>query len=47
MADLFFCLTFDHDNTSSAISRGQTSPTMNSRGDFGIPAAQRILRLLN
>lgn len=47
MADLFVCLTFDHDNTSSAISRGQTSPTMISRGDFGIPAAQRILRLLN
>ena len=47
MADLFVCLTFDHDNTSSAISRGQTSPTLISRGDFGIPAAQRILRLLN
>jgi len=47
MADLYVCLTFDHDNTSSAISRGQTSPTMISRGDFGIPATQRILRLLN
>jgi peptidoglycan/xylan/chitin deacetylase (PgdA/CDA1 family) len=47
MADLFVCLTFDHDNTSSAISRNNVSPTMISRGDFGIAAMQRILRLLN
>ena len=47
MTELFVCLTFDHDNTSSGISRGQTTPTAMSRGDFGIPAARRILALLN
>ena len=47
MADLFVCLTFDHDNVSGQISRGNTTPTAISRGDFGIPATQRILRLLN
>ena len=47
MADLFVCLTFDHDNVSAPISRGNVTPTAISRGDFGIPATQRILRLLN
>lgn len=47
MAELFVCLTFDHDNVSGQISRGNTTPTAISRGDFGIPATQRILRLLN
>jgi peptidoglycan/xylan/chitin deacetylase (PgdA/CDA1 family) len=47
MADLLVCLTFDHDNVSGQISRGNTTPTAISRGDFGIPATQRILRLLN
>ena len=46
MADLFVCLTFDHDNVSSFISRELTSPTMLSRGDFGIVATQRILKLM-
>jgi len=46
MADLFVCLTFDHDNVSSFISRNLTTPTMMSRGDFGIVATQRILALL-
>src|SRR4249919_3594397 len=46
MAKHFVCLTFDHDNTSSAISRELTTPTMLSRGDFGIVAAARILELL-
>jgi len=46
MADLFVCLTFDHDNTSSAISRNMLTPTAISRGDFGIAAAARILALL-
>jgi peptidoglycan/xylan/chitin deacetylase (PgdA/CDA1 family) len=46
MADLFVCLTFDHDNVSSFISRNLTTPTMISRGDFGIVATQRILALL-
>ena len=46
MADLFVCLTFDHDNVSGNIARGATTPTAISRGDFGIVAAPRILRLL-
>jgi peptidoglycan-N-acetylglucosamine deacetylase len=46
MAELFVCLTFDHDNVSAAISRGFTTPTMMSRGDFGIVATRRILDLL-
>lgn len=47
MSNLFVCLTFDHDNASSAISRGQVTPTAISRGDFGIPATERILKLLD
>ena len=47
MADLFVCLTFDHDNTSALISRNMVTPTAISRGDFGIPAVARILNLLN
>ncbi len=46
MAELLVCLTFDHDNVSSFISRGLTTPTMISRGDFGVPATERILALL-
>lgn len=46
MPELLVCLTFDHDNASSMISRKLTSPTMISRGDFGIVAAPRILDLL-
>ena len=46
MAQHFVCLTFDHDNTSGAISRELTTPTMLSRGDFGIVATARILELL-
>jgi peptidoglycan/xylan/chitin deacetylase (PgdA/CDA1 family) len=42
----FVCLTFDHDNASLMIARGQTSPTQISRGDFGIIAVPRILSLL-
>jgi peptidoglycan/xylan/chitin deacetylase (PgdA/CDA1 family) len=40
------CLTFDHDNASSAIARGMATPTAISRGDFGIVAVPRILSLL-
>lgn len=40
------CLTFDQDNASAVISRGMTTPTMISRGDFGVVAADRILALL-
>ncbi|HEY1930158.1 MAG TPA: polysaccharide deacetylase [Caulobacteraceae bacterium] len=46
MARHLVCLTFDYDNTSSAIARGQTTPTMLSRGDFGVVGAPRILELL-
>jgi peptidoglycan/xylan/chitin deacetylase (PgdA/CDA1 family) len=46
MARHLVCLTFDFDNTSSAIARGQTTPTMLSRGDFGVVGAARILELL-
>ena len=46
MAQHFVCLTFDHDNTSSAISRDLTSPTPISRGDFGMVATDRVLELL-
>ena len=46
MADLFVCLTFDHDNVSAQISRNMVTPTAISRGDFGIPAVKRILALL-
>ena len=47
MAEHFVCLTFDHDNVSGSIARGNVTPTAISRGDFGIPAAARILRTLN
>lgn len=47
MADHYVCLTFDHDNASAYIARGLTTPTMISRGDFGILATERILRLLS
>ena len=47
MSDLFVCLTFDHDNASSSISRNMLTPTAISRGDFGIPATDRILKLLD
>lgn len=40
------CLTFDQDNASAAIARGMTTPTPVSRGDFGVVATDRILRLL-
>jgi peptidoglycan-N-acetylglucosamine deacetylase len=40
------CLTFDHDNISPYIARGQASPTMVSRCEFGIVAIPRILALL-
>jgi peptidoglycan/xylan/chitin deacetylase (PgdA/CDA1 family) len=46
MPDHLVCLTFDHDNASSMISRKLTSPTMISRGDFGLVAVPRILALL-
>jgi len=46
VSDWRVCLTFDHDNASLFIARGHTSPTLVSRGDFGIVATRRILALL-
>jgi peptidoglycan/xylan/chitin deacetylase (PgdA/CDA1 family) len=40
------CLTFDHDNISHFIARDTVSPTLISRGEFGIVAIPRILALL-
>ena len=46
MPDLLVCLTFDYDNVSSNISRGQVTPTLLSRGEFGLIGAGRILDML-
>jgi peptidoglycan/xylan/chitin deacetylase (PgdA/CDA1 family) len=46
MAQHFVCLTFDLDNTSPFIARALTTPTMISRGDFGVVGTQRLLELL-
>ena len=40
------CLTFDFDTQSAFISRGLTTPTPLSRGEFGAMASGRILDLL-
>ena len=40
------CLTFDFDTQSGFISRGMTTPTPLSRGEFGLVGARRILALL-
>jgi peptidoglycan/xylan/chitin deacetylase (PgdA/CDA1 family) len=40
------CLTFDFDTQSGFIARGLTTPTMLSRGEFGLIGARRILDLL-
>lgn len=46
MARHIVCLTFDFDAQSGFISRGLTTPTPLSRGEFGIVGAARILDLL-
>ena len=46
MAPHYVCLTFDLDNASPFIARGLTTPTMISRGDFGVVGTQRLLDLL-
>ncbi len=46
MAQHIVCLTFDFDAISGWISRGMTSPTPISRGEFGLVGAERILALL-
>ncbi|MGE0423154.1 MAG: polysaccharide deacetylase [Reyranellaceae bacterium] len=40
------CLTFDHDHMSGFISRGMTSPTAISRGEYDLVAIPRIVELL-
>ena len=40
------CLTFDFDSESGFISRGWTTPTPRSRGEFGVMASGRILETL-
>ena len=40
------CLSFDHDNTALFLARGMDSPTLMSRGEFGVVAIPRILELL-
>jgi peptidoglycan-N-acetylglucosamine deacetylase len=46
MPQHFVCLTFDYDNASPMIAREMTTPTMISRGDFGVVAAERLLALM-
>ena len=46
MPDFLVCITFDYDNVSSTIARGGTSPTLLSRGEFGLTGADRLLGLL-
>ncbi len=40
------CLTFDFDAMSGFISRGMTTPTPISRGEFGVVASGRLLALM-
>ena len=47
MTQHFVCLTFDLDNASGTIARGATTPTMISRGDYGIVGTERLLKLLD
>ena len=46
MAQHLVCLTFDLDNASPFLSRQLDTPTMISRGDFGMVATQRLLELM-
>jgi peptidoglycan-N-acetylglucosamine deacetylase len=46
MAQHFVCLTFDLDNASPFLSRQLNTPTMISRGDFGMVATQRLIELM-
>jgi peptidoglycan/xylan/chitin deacetylase (PgdA/CDA1 family) len=46
MPQHFVCLTFDLDNASGSIARDMTTPTMISRGDFGMVGTERLLGLL-
>ena len=46
MARHIVCLSYDFDVQSGFISRGLTSPTPLSRGEFGVVGSKRILSLL-
>jgi peptidoglycan/xylan/chitin deacetylase (PgdA/CDA1 family) len=46
MAQHFVCLTFDLDNSSIAAAFDLNTPTMLSRGDFGMVGTARLLELL-
>ena len=46
MPKLLVCLTFDFDAMSGFISRGMTTPTPISRGEFGVVASGRLLELM-
>lgn len=46
MPKLLVCLTFDFDAMSGFISRGMTTPTPISRGEFGVVASGRLLALM-
>ena len=46
MAQHRVCISFDFDAISGFISRGLTSPTPISRGEFGPVAVPRILAML-
>ena len=46
MARHIVCLTFDFDTESGFIARGWDSPTLLSRGEFGVMTSGRILRTL-
>lgn len=46
MVEQLVCITFDYDNVSSTIARGGLTPTLLSRGEFGLVGAQHILELL-
>lgn len=46
MSEHKICLSFDFDAWSGMVARGLTTPTPVSRGEFGVVAAERILKLL-
>jgi len=46
MAQHFVCLTFDLDNATPFLARQLNTPTMISRGDFGMVATQRLVELM-
>jgi peptidoglycan/xylan/chitin deacetylase (PgdA/CDA1 family) len=47
MSDHLVCLTFDFDTVALWLAMGQTTPTPISRGEFGVVAAERLVKLLD